>query len=220
MFLHKHPHPPIFYENTKKIIMGTLPPPRFSTNDLKADDVFFPYGSRDSNLWRALSDTFDLNLVFENTQDAIKQRSDFLKRSHIGICDIVHSCEREKVDASDIGMSSVVLRDILAYLKEYKSVDTIVFTGGASKNGPEYFLRKILKEQKITMTLLQADIPKVHSFTFDGREIKTISLTSPSNAANRFIGSNAYYKEQKKLNPSYTTYDFRKEQYKLVFHSD
>ena len=199
--------------------MGTLPPPRFSTNELKVDDVFFPYGSRDGNLWKALSDIFNLNLVYENTEYAIKQRSDFLKKNNIGICDIVHSCQREKVDASDIGMSKVVLRDILTYLKEYKSVDTIIFTGGASKNGPEYFLRQILKEQKIPMTLISADIPKVHSFTFDDREIKTISLTSPSNAANRFIGSNAYYKEQKKLNPSYTTFDFRKEQYELVFNN-
>ena len=197
--------------------MGTLPPPRFSTNDLKVDDVFFPYGSRDGNLWKALSDIFNLGLIYENTEYAIKQRSDFLKKNKIGICDIVHSCEREKVDASDIGMSSVILRDILAYLKEYKNIDTIIFTGGASKNGPEYFLRKTLKEQKITMTLLKADIPKVHSFTFDDREIKTISLTSPSNAANRFIGSNSYYKEQKRLNPDYTTFDFRKEQYELVF---
>ena len=220
MFLHKHPHPPIFYTDTKKIIMGTLPPPRFSTNELKVDDVFFPYGSRDGNLWKALSDIFNLNLVYENTQYAIEQRNDFLKKNKIGICDIVHSCEREKVDASDIGMSNVILRDILSYLKEYKNIDTIIFTGGASKNGPEYFLRQILKEQKIAMTLISAEIPKVHSFMFESREIKTISLTSPSNAANRFIGSNAYYKEQKKLNPSYTTFDFRKEQYKLVFNNN
>ena len=80
MFSHEHPHAPIFYGNTKKIIVGTLPPPRFSTNDLKIDDVFFPYGSRDGNLWKALSDIFDLGLVYENTQYAIKQRSDFLKK--------------------------------------------------------------------------------------------------------------------------------------------
>ncbi len=219
MFLHKHPHPPILYTNTKKLIVGTLPPPRFSTNDLKIDDVFFPYGSRDGNLWKVLSDIFNLDLVYENTQHAVKQRSDFLKKNYIGICDIVHSCQREKLDASDIGMSDVVLRDMLAYLKEYKSIDTIIFTGGASKNGPEYFLRQILKKEKIAMTLVKVDIPKVHSFIFDNREIKTISLTSPSNAANRFIGSNAYYKEQKKLNPCYTTFDFRKEQYELVFRT-
>ncbi len=217
MFLHEHRHAPIIYADTKKIIVGTLPPPRFSTNDLKIDDVFFPYGSRDGNLWKALSEIFDLDLVYENTEFAIQQRSDFLKKNNIGICDIVHSCKREKIDASDVGMSDVILRDILGYIKEYKNIDTIIFTGGASKNGPEYFLRQILKKEKISITLDKSDIPKVHSFIFDNREIKTISLTSPSNAANRFIGSNAYYKEQKKLNPLYTTFDFRKEQYQLVF---
>lgn len=219
MFLHQHPHSPIFYENTTKIIVGTLPPPRFSTNDLKIDDVFFPYGSRDGNLWKALSDIFNLDLVFENTQYAIQQRSDFLKKHRIGICDIVHSCQREKVDASDIGMSDIILRDMLGYLKEYKNIDTIIFTGGASKNGPEYFLRQILKKETIPMFLVSSKIPKIHKFTFDNREITTISLTSPSNAANRFIGSNTYYKEQKKLNPLYTTFDFRKEQYERVFKS-
>lgn len=83
--------------------------------------MMFSYGSRDGNLWKALSDIFNLNLVYENTQYAIKQRNDF--------------------------------------------------------------------------------------------------LTSPSNAANRFIRSNAYYKKQKKFNPSYTTFDFRKEQYALVFNN-
>ena len=220
MFLHKHPHAPIFYENTTKVIVGTLPPPRFSTHDLKIDDVFFPYGSRDGNLWKALSDIYNLNLVYENTQYAIQQRDDFLKKNCIGICDIVHSCKREKIDASDIGMSDVVLRDILGYLKKYKKIDTLIFTGGASKNGPEYFLRKILKKEKITISLVSSEIPKVHSFIFENREIKTISLTSPSNAANRFIGSNTYYKKQKQLNPLYTTFDFRKEQYELVFRKE
>lgn len=217
MFLHEHPHSPIFYENTTKIIVGTLPPPRFSTNELKSDDVFFPYGSRDGNLWKALSDIYKLDLKYENTKFAIKQRDDFLKQHRIGICDIVHSCKREKVDASDIGMSDVILRDILGYLKAYKNIDTIIFTGGASKNGPEYFLRQILKKEKINISLVSSDIPKIHRFMFEGREIKTISLTSPSNAANRFIGSNSHYKKQKKLNPSYTTFDFRKEQYERVF---
>jgi hypoxanthine-DNA glycosylase len=219
LFLQVHPHAPIIYENTKKIIVGTLPPPRFSKNELKVEDVFFPYGSRDGNLWKAISDIFALDLVYLNTKKAIKQRKDFLKKHHIGVCDIVHSCHREKVDASDIGMSNVVLRDILKYIKEYKNIDTIIFTGGASKNGPEYFLRQILKKENITMILLNANIPKVHSFRYANREIKTISLTSPSNAANRFIGSNADYKLQKKLNPSYTTFDFRKEQYERVFNT-
>jgi hypothetical protein len=45
----------------------------------------------------------------------------------------------------------------------------------------------------------------------------TISLTSPSNAANRAIGSSALYKRRKTENPSYTTFDFRVDQYGKVF---
>ena len=57
----------------------------------------------------------------------------------------------------------------------------------------------------------------MNEFIFDNRVIKTISLTSPSNAANRFIGSNSLYKENKMKNPKYSTFDFRLQQYEKVF---
>ena len=61
------------------------------------------------------------------------------------------------------------------------------------------------------------EIPKVHSFNYDNRVIQSISLTSPSNAANRFIGSTKIYKENKRNNKNYSTFDFRVEQYQKVF---
>ncbi len=72
-------------------------------------------------------------------------------------------------------MSDIELRDILGYLKKFNSIETIIFTGGNSKNGPEFFLRQILKKEKIEFKLLSNDIPKVHNFIFDNRVIKTIS---------------------------------------------
>ncbi|MGB1227394.1 MAG: uracil-DNA glycosylase family protein [Poseidonibacter sp.] len=160
---------------------------------------------------------FNLKLEYQNTKEEVQKRKNFLIKEKIGVCDIVHSCKREKIDASDLGMSDVQLRDILNYIRVYENIDTIIFTGGNSKNGPEYFLRKILKEKNIKFTQTSNEIPKVHEFAFEQRIIKTISLTSPSNAANRFIGSNALYKEKKKKNSSYSTFDFRVEQYKKVF---
>ena len=65
-----------------------------------------------------------------------------LKKHHIGICDIVDSAFRDKVDASDAGMRDIKLRDLIAYLEKHKSIHTLLFTGGNSKNGPEYFFRK------------------------------------------------------------------------------
>lgn len=52
----------------------------------------------------------------------------------------------KKSDASDSTMKDVVLRDILFYLKEYKDINKILFTGGSSKNSPEYFWKSFLKK--------------------------------------------------------------------------
>ena len=217
MFNHFHPFKPYINQDTKRLIIGTLPPPRFCTKEYKKEDVLFPYGSADSLLWRCLDEIFDLGLLYNQSILAIDQRKDFLQKHQIGICDIVDSCKREKVDASDIGMSEVVLRDILAYLSEYKNIDIIIFTGGYCKNSPEYFFRRVLKKEKIDFENISNEIPKAHSFEFENRMIKTISLTSPSNAANRSIGANKYYKKRKAEDKSYTTFDFRVEQYKKVF---
>lgn len=220
MFHHFHPYEPYLQENTKRIIVGTLPPPRFCKKEFKSNDVDFCYGSQDSLLWKALDVIFDLKLEYINTEKEIEKRKEFLISQKIGVCDIVDSCKREKIDASDLGMSDVKLRDILNYIKLFKNIDTIIFTGGNSKNGPEYFLRKILKAKDIKFIEVSKEIPKVHEFTFDNRVIKTISLTSPSNAANRFIGSNILYKEQKKEDLSYSTFDFRVQQYEKVFKGE
>lgn len=217
MFLHIHPHKPFIPPATTKIIVGTLPPPRFSTNELKKGDVNFCYGSIDGLLWKVLDKIFTLNLEYENSKEEIQRRQNFLIKDKLGICDIVHSCRREKIDASDLGMQNVVLRDILTYLKSYPKIDTIIFTGGNSKNGPEYFLRKVLKENSIEFTNISNNLPKTNQFIFKNRTIKTISLTSPSNTANRFIGSNTLYKKRKQEDESYNTFDFRVEQYEKVF---
>ena len=46
--------------------------------------------------------------------------------------------DKKKIDASDLGMKNIQLRDVIGYLQQYPSIHTILFTGGNSKNGPEY----------------------------------------------------------------------------------
>lgn len=107
------------------MIVGTLPPPRFTTGELKPQDVDFCYGSCNGQLWPILDRIFDLGLKYETTEEAVKQRKCFLIDNKIGVCDIVHSAEREKVDASDLGMQNVVLRDLVGYLRRYPNIQTL-----------------------------------------------------------------------------------------------
>lgn len=218
-FIHKHPFKPVVFKDTTKLIVGTLPPPRFSIKNskLKKEDVLFCYGSADNGLWRILDVLYDLNLEFAPTKNAIQQRIEFLHRYKIGICDSVESAKREKIDASDNGMSEVVLRDLLGILQKHSSIDTLLLMGGASKNGPLYFVKKLLKQRGIKLEKVSDETPKIHKFEHQKRVITVVSLTSPSNAANRSIGANAHYKEQKAKDSSFSTFDFRLQQYRRFF---
>lgn len=213
-------------EDTTKLIVGTLPPPRFSTGELLEKDVDFCYGSYYNSLWLYIDNIHDLNLRYDNSQEAIEQRKQFLIEHKIGVCDIVASCERDKIDASDLCMQNIKLRNLIGYLKQYPNIDTLLFTGGNSKNGPEYFFRKHIKDYNIKLEVVSNEIPRIHQFIIPSeaqesvnlnRVVKTISLTSASGSANRAIGSMPLYQQLKNSNPNFTTFDFRVMQYREFF---
>lgn len=219
LFHHIHPYDPYIPEGATKLIVGTLPPPRFTTRELKEGDVDFCYGSRDGQLWVILDKVFGLNLKFESTNEAVEQRKDFLIKNHIGICDMVASARREKIDASDIGMMHVELRDLIHVLQKFPSIETLLFTGGNSKNGPEYFFRKKIKDYDISLRLVSNEVPRIHEFQMPDstRMVKTVSLTAPSGSANRAVGALKKYKQMKVDNPEMNVIDFRVMQYKPFF---
>jgi G:T/U-mismatch repair DNA glycosylase len=218
MFKHQHPYPPFIPENSAKLIVGTLPPPRFTTQKLKKGDVDFCYGSRDGQLWVILNRIFKLNLDFENTSKAVKQRKNFLIEHKIGICDMVDCAYREKVDASDLGIQKARLRPMIEILEKNPSLNKLIFTGGRSKNGPEYFFRKHLKKfTALKLKSVSETVPRQYCFTLNNRTIHTVSLTAPSGSANRAVGSMKAFKIEKEKNPNFTTLDFRVEQYEPFF---
>lgn len=217
MFLHQHPYPPFIPENATTLIVGTIPPPRFSTGELLNADVDFCYGSKYGLLWPILEQVFDLDLSYEPSNEAILQRKNFLREQKIGICDMIESCSRLKIDASDQGMDDIELRNILAYLNKHATISTILFMGGNSKNGPEYLFRKFIKPLNIDLIVHNSNRPRQHQFRLHNRLITTVSLISPSSAANRSIGGDPLYKSRKKKDSYYSTLDFRVDQYRKYF---
>lgn len=138
------------------------------------------------------------------------------------------------MESSDLGMMDIRQRNILRQLELHPTITTLIFTGGNSKNGPEFLFRRQLKEQVVSdeasvlpaygssdlrLHCVDSEVPRKHQFTLCHRTYTTVSLTSPSNAANRAIGSSALYKSRKRAHPSYTTFDFRVDQYRQVFLS-
>ena len=213
MYIHKHPYPPFIREDTEKLIVGTLPPPRFSVGELLEKDVDFCYGSAHNSLWRYIDRIHQLGLLYNNSEEAIVQRKQFLRAHRIGIFDIVEQCTRNDMTASDLGMTHVVLRDLISALHRYPNVRTLLFIGGNSKNGPEYFFRRHAKSKGINLEAVTRTTPRINRFSIKDRVIKTVSLTSSSGAANISIGSNPEFKRKKAENPDYTPFDFRIDQY-------
>ena len=234
MFKHTHPYKPFIKNDTTKLIVGTLPPPRFSTGKLLEKDVNFCYGSYYNSLWLFIDKIHGLNLRYDNSNEAIEERKAFLIENKIGVCDIVDSAERDKIDASDLGMKNIKLRNIIGYLDKYPNIDTLLFTGGNSKNGPEYFFRRHLKDYNLKMELVNNEVPRIHEFKLPVRlststaistssiqtpirTIKTVSLTSGSGAANISISRIPLYKQLKAKNPKFNTFDYRVMQYREFF---
>jgi G:T/U-mismatch repair DNA glycosylase len=226
VFKHKHPYKPFIKKDTTKLIVGTLPPPRFLTGALLEKDVDFCYGSYYNSLWLFIDKIHNLNLRYDNSEEAIEERKQFLILNKIGVCDIVDSAERDKIDASDLGMKNIKLRDLIGYLKQYPKIDTLLFTGGNSKNGPEYFFRRHIKDYGLKLELISNETPRIHQVELPVglsavetsiRIIKTVSLTSGSGAANISISRIPLYKQLKAKNPKFNTFDFRVMQYSEFF---
>lgn len=216
-FRHKHPYPPFIPENCKKLIVGTIPPPRFSGGKIDDSDVDFCYGSRFGLLWPILEQIFDFSLDYENTAKAIDQRKQLLVKNQIGICDMVESCTRKRMEASDLGMKEIRLRNLKGILEKHSEVEMILFMGGNSKNGPEYLFKRHAKENELKVILKRSESPRINEFQLSGRQISCISLISPSSAANRAIGGHPLYKAKRNTEKNYTTLDFRIEQYRPFF---
>jgi len=214
---HQHPYPPFLPEGLTRLIIGTIPPPRFSLGKLFAEDVDFCYGSKYGLLWPILDRIFNLELLYENSADAVEQRKFFLAKNKIGICDIVASCERAKQDASDLGMQDITTRDLVSVLRKHKTIDSCLLMGGNSRNGPEYLLRKQLKLKGLALIPEDSGSIKSHRLPLEGRDIMVYTLISPSSAANRSIGNSGAYKDQKAEHGDFTVMDFRIQQYEKVF---
>lgn len=170
----EHPYEPNISDESTKLIIGTMPPPRFCSKPKKLypSDVDFYYGSRDNHFWDIVSEVFNTSLT-RGTSTAITEREKLLHNNKIGICDILVKSKREKIDsASDnniiIDDESYFL-DIEDLLNKYPNIKILIYTSQIVKS---FIYKKTKKEHR--------KINNEMEIKLNDTSYKVIILPSPS----------------------------------------
>lgn len=126
----KHPFEPFIPKGAKKLIIGSIPPPRFCIipQEISNEDVNFYYGSKDNSFWRIMQEIFNTDLQYKNTASAIEQRKELLKNLSIGITDIIDECIHINNSASDEDLKILKHKDIFGLLNVNESIETLIYT--------------------------------------------------------------------------------------------
>ncbi len=210
-----HPYRPFVPEGAGKLVLGSIPPWRFTFADspaenrlkaLKDGDIDFYYGSRSNRFWMIFSAVFKAGKL-----DSAEKIKVLLRREKIAMSDVVHRCRRIPArSALDQNLRDIQfnhgLREILA---KNKSIKEILFTSS--------FVERIF--YRSFSAAAEKDISrKCFILPDDGRRIRTAVLYSPSNMALRGIRmSKAFKLRSSQASSNYTANDFRIEQYRKFF---
>lgn len=109
-----HPFDPIYDENCKVLILGSIPSP-------KSRETGFYYGHPQNRFWKVLASVFQEPLPQTN-----EEKKKLALKYHIAIWDVVKKCEI--IGASDSSISKVEVNDINALVAK-TNISYIVTTG-------------------------------------------------------------------------------------------
>jgi G:T/U-mismatch repair DNA glycosylase len=132
-------------KETKLLIIGTCPPPRFErpsdAGPKRSDDFDFYYGSKDNQLWSCL-----LKEIFsEDFPDECSKRREFLKCKGIWMHDILEKYRRTACSSKDADLRPVCFADIRGILGKHEAIIALICTGRFA----EKWTRRRMVEQKL-----------------------------------------------------------------------
>ena len=196
-----HPYPPFIPKGATKLIIGTIPPPRFCKEkiDLYDDDVNFYYGSRDNSFWSILEEIFEEKLIYKNISEAVEQRKTFLEKNRIGITDIVAECIHDNDSANDKDLKDIKRKDIGVLLTDNPEINTLIYTS-------EFVKKQINEHFNNTYHSIDQTNKKKQTVRINGKLYQVRILYSPSPLALINMGKDGTFK--------------RKEQYKEFLTED
>jgi G:T/U-mismatch repair DNA glycosylase len=178
----KHPYLPFIPSNATRLVIGTIPPPRFckKPQELYENDVNFYYGSRDNYFWELLEDVFEEKLEYKNTRKAVDQRKSLLEKHGLGITDVIDTCVHKNNSAEDRNLSNIKHKDLAQLLKQNPNINTLIYTSE--------FVKKQVNAIFSTWHSIDKTDKKKQAITIDGRPYQVRILYSPSPGALRGLG--------------------------------
>jgi len=168
-----HPFGPKLFTNTRKVLIGTLPP--------ETAEVYFS-NSTNTRLW-------DLLFSVSNNQDVVAknknllpwiEKENILKSLSLGVTDIIHQYSRTDWDSvQDNHIIPSAYNDIIALI-EHTKVEQLLFV---YKNAARWFLHSLNHNEPVLISKLkdQIELGVFHKIKLSDRTIECILMPSPLN---------------------------------------
>jgi G:T/U mismatch-specific DNA glycosylase len=132
----KHTLLPVYDENSKILVLGTMPSP-------KSREFGFYYSHPQNRFWRVVSDLYGEKLPVTNSE-----KTEFLLRNRIALWDVLKSCEIEGADDSSI--RNPVPNDIAGLIAQ-TNIQTVFTTGTKASALYRRFCRKDARIEAIAL---------------------------------------------------------------------
>jgi G:T/U-mismatch repair DNA glycosylase len=177
MIIKTHKFGPKLFNNTRKILVGTLPP--------ETAKMYFS-NSTNTRLWDLLLSILNNDtVVAENTNQLDwNQKEEILKKLSLGITDIIQQYSRTDWDSVKDNHIIPIKYNKILKLIENTEVEEILFV---YKNAARWFLHSLSKEEPKVISKLKYEIELgvFHELKFEDRTVKCILLPSPLNRGER-----------------------------------
>ena len=113
----KHEFQPVYDENSKILILGTLP-------SVKSREQHFYYGHKQNRFWKVLA-----AICEEPVPEKIEEKKSFLLRNGIAVWDVISECDI--IGSSDSSIKNVVPADVKRLL-EKTNIKSLYGNGAAA----------------------------------------------------------------------------------------
>mgnify|MGYP000388505498 CR=1 FL=1 len=120
-----HPFPPLYDNNSKILILGSLP-------SVKSREQMFFYGHPQNRFWKVITAVINNSGMNDKNIEVpvtIEEKKMMLHNNHIALWDTIYSCDI--IGSSDSSIKNAVPADISRILKA-ADIQTIIANGGTA----------------------------------------------------------------------------------------